>query len=154
MLSGDGNENWKKVNRLNSNKKNCARAAHFFCTFLCRCFRWPQRKTFYLHMLWKKYVLCAHQRFCCLCCCSLFFPLPLIFYPDGFSLLTASISHFLTADIKCSCCFCNKIRPLCFLSLALALSLLPASCHKSCHVMRQTNFRVRISSRISSWIFE
>ena len=107
-----------------------------------------------IYTCYEKNMSCAHQRFCCLCCCSLFFPLPLIFYPDGFSLLTASISHFLTADIKCSCCFCNKIRPLCFLSLALALSLLPASCHKSCHVMRQTNFRVRISSRISSWIFE
>ena len=38
MLNGDGNKNWKKVNRLNSNKKNCARAAHFFCTFLCFVF--------------------------------------------------------------------------------------------------------------------
>ena len=43
-----------------------------------------------------------------------FFSLPLIFYRVGFSLLTASFSHFLTADIKCSCCFSNKIAPLCF----------------------------------------
>ena len=43
------------------------------------------------------------------------------FYLAGFSLLTASFSPFLTADIKFSCCFSNKIRLLCFLSLALAL---------------------------------
>ena len=44
MLSGEGNENGKKNqknknnNRSNQHKSNYARAAHFFCTFLCRCF--------------------------------------------------------------------------------------------------------------------
>ena len=45
------------------------------------------------------------------------------FHLAGFSLLTASVSPFLTADIKFSCCFSNKIRHLCFLSLVLALYL-------------------------------
>ena len=38
------------------------------------------------------------------------------FHPAGLSLLTASISHFLTAAMKFSCFFffCNKIRHLFF----------------------------------------
>ena len=36
------------------------------------------------------------------------------FYLAGCSLLTASISHFLTTDIKFSCSFSNKIRLLWF----------------------------------------
>ena len=42
--------------------------------------------------------------------CSLFFTLPLIF-----TLVAASISHFLTAAIKCSCYSSNKIGLLCIL---------------------------------------
>ena len=40
MLSGEGNagERWKTTTGLISQKSNFARAAHFFCTFLCRCF--------------------------------------------------------------------------------------------------------------------
>ena len=39
MLSGEGNENCEKtIIGLISKKKNFARAAHFFGTFLCRCF--------------------------------------------------------------------------------------------------------------------
>ena len=45
----------------------------------------------------------------------------------GFSLLTASISHFLTADIKFSCCFSNKIRLLCLLSLGLSVQTVKLS---------------------------
>ena len=51
--------------------------------------------------------------------CSLFSSLPLIFI-----LLVASISHFLTASMKFSCCSSNEIRLLCLLSLASALFLL------------------------------
>ena len=40
-------------------------------------------------------VVCAHEQFCSLCSCSLFFSLSLIF-----TLLAASISHFLTATMK------------------------------------------------------
>ena len=38
MLNRDGNKNDKKNNKSKQQKKtNFARAAHFFCTFLCRC---------------------------------------------------------------------------------------------------------------------
>ena len=47
------------------------------------------------------------------------FSLPLIF-----TLLAASISHFLTSAMKFSCFSSNDIFFLCFQSLALALSLL------------------------------
>ena len=51
------------------------------------------------------------------CSCSIFFlSLPLIF-----SLVAASISHFLTAATKFSCCSSNKKKVSC-VSLALALS--------------------------------
>ena len=47
MLSGEGNENGKKKNnnRSNQQKSNFARAAYFFCTFLCRCFARLLRET-------------------------------------------------------------------------------------------------------------
>ena len=47
MLSGEGNarERRKSNNRSNQQKSNFARAAHFSCTFLCRCFARPQRET-------------------------------------------------------------------------------------------------------------
>ena len=51
-----------------------------------------------------------------------FFSLPLIF-----ALVAASISHFLTAAITFSPYSSNKIGLICFLSLALALSLLCTS---------------------------
>ena len=53
ILSGDGNENSQKNQRSNYQKKNknnnnnnnnFARAAHFFCTFLCRCYARVQRE--------------------------------------------------------------------------------------------------------------
>ena len=47
--------------------------------------------------------------------------------PLFFTWVTASISHFLTGAIKFSCYSSNKIGLLCFLSLALALSLLSTS---------------------------
>ena len=47
MLSGEGNagERWKTTTGLISEKSNFARAAHFFCTFLCRCFARLLRET-------------------------------------------------------------------------------------------------------------
>ena len=44
-----------------------------------------------------------------MCSSSIFFLLPLIF-----TLLAASISHFLTATLKCSCVSSNAIGLLCF----------------------------------------
>ena len=39
MLSGEGNENREKtiIGLISKKKKNFARAAHFSCTFICRC---------------------------------------------------------------------------------------------------------------------
>ena len=52
MLSGEGNEKGEekkqqqqKNNRSNQQKSNFARAAHFFCTFFCRCFAPLKRET-------------------------------------------------------------------------------------------------------------
>ena len=58
-------------------------------------------ETSQLHVFWRK---------CCVWSCSLFFTLPLIF-----TLVAASISHFLTAAIKFSCYSSNKIGLLCIL---------------------------------------
>ena len=73
MLSGEGNENGKKKknkNRSNQQKRNFARATHFLCTFLCRCFiarlkcEFPEVSS--LHVLWRKCRTCS-------CSCTLFF---------------------------------------------------------------------------------
>ena len=46
MLSGEVNEDSEKTTiGLISKKPTFARAEHFFCTFLCRCFPRLQRKT-------------------------------------------------------------------------------------------------------------
>ena len=48
MLSDGGNENGEKKTTtigLISKRATFARAAHFFCTFLCRCFARIQRET-------------------------------------------------------------------------------------------------------------
>ena len=74
----------------------------------------------------KKNVVCAHQRFCCLRSCPLFYAAA-HFTLLASSFLAASISRFLTADIKFSGCFSNKIRLLCSLSLTLVFSLLSTS---------------------------
>ena len=70
-------------------------------------------------------VACAHQRFCCLCsfCSLLFFALSLIF-----TLLAASISHFLTATMKFSCFFSQKnSSPLFFISPSSSFSVIHVS---------------------------
>ena len=120
MLNGDGNKNCKKIDSLISNKKQLRKCSTLFCTFPCRCFARPQRETFQLHILWGKNVVCAHQRFCSACVPVRYSFTAAHFYFAGFSLLTASISHFLTAPIKFSCFSSNENGFLC-LSLALAL---------------------------------
>ena len=55
-----------------------------------------------------------------MCSCSLLFSLSLIF-----TLVAASISHFLIAAIEFSCFSSNEIGLRCFLFLALAISLFP-----------------------------
>ena len=90
-----------------------------FCTFLCSCFTRLQRETSKdvtrytkLHVLWRTDVVCVPVSL-------FFFSLPLIF-----TWLAASISHLLIAAIKFSRFSSNKLGLLCFLSPALAPSLL------------------------------
>ena len=46
MRSGNGNKNSPpKISWSHKQKNNFARAAHPFCTFLCRCFALLQRET-------------------------------------------------------------------------------------------------------------
>ena len=79
------------------------------------------------HFMGKKNVVCTHRRFCSACVPVRFSFTAAHFYLAGFSLLTASISHFLTADINCHVVFPTKYVSFVFLSLALALSLLSMS---------------------------
>ena len=117
MLSGEGNagEWWKTTIGLISKKSNFARAAHFFCTFLCRCFARLQRETsrnflVTLFMEEMSYVFSF-----------------IFFFTVGYfhlALVAASISHFVTAATKFSCCSSlKKMSPLFFISRSRPLSL-------------------------------
>ena len=117
MISGQGNAGEltvKNNNMSNQQKSNFVRAAHFFCTILCSCFARLQRESsrnlLQLHILWRKCRTCSHLLFFT----AAHFHLPLV---------AASISYFLTATAKFSCCSSNKTKCLlCCLSLALDLS--------------------------------
>ena len=110
MLSGEGNagEWWKTTIGLISKKSNFARAAHFFLyislPLFCTTTTWNFQKllshTFYggtvVRFLVHYFFTAAY------------------FY---LSLVAASISHFVTATTKFSCCYSNKkMYPLFFIS--------------------------------------
>ena len=81
---------------------------HFFAVVL-HDYNVKLPETSWLHVLCRK---------CRACSCS-FFSLPLIF-----TLVGASISYFLTAATKFSCCLSNRKKCLlCLLSLALSVAL-------------------------------
>ena len=91
MLSGEGNENCKRKknnNRSNQKKGNFARAAHFFCTFLC--------------LVLHSYTFSEEM--------SYLFSFTLFSTAAHFhlALVDASISHVVTAATKFSCCSSNK----------------------------------------------
>ena len=97
----------KNNNRSNQQKSNFARAAHFFCKFLCRCFAQLQRETSRNFLVTR------------------FFPSLFFFIAAHFhlALVAASISHFVTAVTKFSCCSSNKkMSPLFFISRSRSLS--------------------------------
>ena len=89
MLNGDGNKNGNKINRsqLAKNKKQictCSTLVHIVAVVLHdyngilhdQHVKLPSYTLFFMEEL--SYL--AHQKFCCLCSCSLlFFSLPLIF---------------------------------------------------------------------------
>ena len=122
MLNGYRNENGIKINRSHQQKNKFARAAHFFSNLPLFCtttmpFCTTKTSNFFVtHYFYERIVVCAYQRFCFLCSCSLLF-----FQCRSF---LASISRFLTAAMKFSCFCSHEIRLLCFQSLALVLSLL------------------------------
>ena len=109
MLSCEGNaeRRWKTTIGL---KKATFARAHFFSTFLCRCFAWLQRETSRNFFEGKSHTFLF----------TFFFLLPLMF--TGLPLVATSISHVVTAAItKFSCRFSNKKVSFVFLSLALDL---------------------------------
>ena len=85
------------------------RAAHFSCTFVCRCFARLQRETS-RNVLWRK---------CRTFFLHFFFSLPLIFtlhwWPLAFLILSAAATKF-------SCCSSEKMSPLVFISRSRSLS--------------------------------
>ena len=90
MLSGEGNENCEKTKiGLISKKATFARAAHFLCTFLCRCFARLQRETS------RSFLVTCFMEEMSYVFLFTFFPPSLIF-----TQVAASISHFLTAATK------------------------------------------------------
>ena len=115
MLSGEGNagERWKTTTGLISQKSNFARAGHFFCTFLCRCFARLRTTMNFQKLLSYTFYGGNVERVL----------IHFFFTAAHFhlALLTASSSHFVTAATKFSCCSSNKKCLLCFLSLALDL---------------------------------
>ena len=68
MLSDGGNENGEKKTTIGliSKKATFARAAHFSCTFLSRCFARIQRETsrnFLVTLFWRKCCTCSRSPF-------------------------------------------------------------------------------------------
>ena len=112
MLSGEGNagERWKTTTGLISKKSNFARAAHFFCTFLCRCFARLQRET---SRNFLDVTRCLEEMSYVVS--FTFFLLPLIFNFQLALRMAASIYHFVTAA--------TKFPNVSFVFLSLALDL-------------------------------
>ena len=114
MLSGEGNaREWRKTTiGLISKKSNFARAAHFFCTFLCRCFARLQRETS------RNFLVTRFMEEMSYVFSFTFFSLPLIFtlhwWPLAFLILLPPLQNFHVVLPTKKCL-------LCFLSLALAL---------------------------------
>ena len=107
MLNGDGNENSQKISVGLISKKTKTlqpRAAHFFYTFLCRCFAPLQRET--------SINLCVPVHF--------FFSPPLIF-----TLVAASISPFSHRRYKIFMFFFQRNwSPLFFISRSNSSSVI------------------------------
>ena len=90
MLSGKGNENGEKtIIGLISTKKQLSTCSTLFCTFLCYCFARLQHETS------KNFLVTRFMEMSYVFLFTFFFPLSLIF-----TLVAASISHFLTAARK------------------------------------------------------
>ena len=80
MLNGDDNENGFKTNRSNQQKKQIARAAHFFvfplplfCTTTTLFCTTKTSNFLVTHYFYGGIVVCVYSIFCFLCSCSLLF---------------------------------------------------------------------------------
>ena len=97
MLSDECNagERWRTTIGLISKKSNFARAAHFFCTFLCRRFVRLQRTASRNFSVTRFMEEMSYE-----------FSFTFFFTDAHFhlALVAASISHFVTAATKFSCC--------------------------------------------------
>ena len=103
MLSGEGNagERRKTTTSLISKKSNFARAAHFFCTFLCRCFARLLTTLNFQKLLRYPFNGGNVERVLV----HFFFTARTHFH---LALVTAIISYFVTTATKFSCCSSNK----------------------------------------------
>ena len=112
MLSGEGNarECWKTTIGLISKTSTFARAAHFFCTFLCHSFGRLQRETS------RNFLVARFMEEMSYVFSFTFFSLPLIFtlhwWPLAFLILSPPLQNFHVVLPTKKCL-------LCFLSLAL-----------------------------------
>ena len=101
MLSGEGNsgERWKTTIGLISQKKATLHVQHtFFVHFFAvvlHDYKMKLPETSSSHVLWREYHTCSR---------SLFFTAAYF----HLAMVAASISHFVTAATKFSCCFFNK----------------------------------------------
>ena len=137
MLSAKATpENGKKtITGLISKKSNFVGAAHFFCTFLCRCFSRLQRETF------RNFLVTRFMEELSYVFSFTIFSLPLIFtfhwWPLAFPILSPPLQNFhvILPTKKCLLCFLSLALDLCrpfsrwaslacrLLSLFLCLSL-------------------------------
>ena len=117
MVSSKGNagECWKTTIDLISKTSNFARAAHFFCTFLCRCFAWLQRET--------------SRNFLVTCCMEKmsYVFLSLFFHCCLFSPCIGGHKHFLFSHCRYKIVMLffqqKKMSSLLFISVSVALFL-------------------------------
>ena len=113
MLNSEGNtgERWKTTIGLISEKKksNFARAAHFFCTFLCRCFARLQHETS------RNFLVTRFMEEMSYVFSFTFFSLPLIFtlhwWPRA-SLILSQNFHAALLTKKCLLCFFSRFKSL------------------------------------------
>ena len=115
MLSGEGNagERWKTTTGLISEKSNFARAAHFFCTFLCRCFaRLLTTLNFQKLLIASRFMEEMSNAFS-----FTFFSLPLIFtlycWLLAFLILSPPLQNFHVVQQKCLLCILSLPLDLC-----------------------------------------
>ena len=132
MLSGEGMQRRKKVKNNNIgliSNSNFARAAQYFCTFLCLCFARLQLETSRNFLVTRFMEEMSHV-----------FPFTAAHF--HLALVAASISPFVTAAIKFSCCpstsspVLNPCRPFFSLSFAGLPSTFSFSLSFSCFIFQ------------------